>query len=75
MSKLLSHHHLAKLRRSSSSFRTAESISDRGNDRNTFESSTYDSRQHVWGANGRSFKYMQNNSGESIAPWGIILHV
>ena len=28
-------------------FRTAESISNRGNDRNTFESSTYDSAQHV----------------------------
>ena len=42
--------------RSCSRFAITVSTSDKEKDRKTLESSTYDSRLHTWGAQGRSFR-------------------
>lgn len=52
--------------KSSFSFVTVVSESDRENDRLTFVSSTY----VVWEAKGRSFIYMQKSKGERMTPYG-----
>ena len=46
----------------------AGSSSTRGNDMNSFESSTYDSRLQNVGAVGKSLREMQKYNGDRIAP-------
>ena len=59
-------HHWAIRCRSFSSVCLAVSMSLIEKNMKTLVSSTYDSRRHVWGTAGRSFKYIENNIENNI---------
>ena len=63
-------HHAATWRRSSSRLRRASVTSLIGNDKDNFESSTEQFKSHTCVIDGRSFVYMQNKSGDRMAPYG-----
>ena len=66
----MAQHHIAILRKSAVRRALTSSASLTKNDRYSFESSTYDSREHISGIEGRSFMYKPNNAGQRMEPCG-----
>ena len=70
--RLLAQHHilLAILLKCAVRRALTPSASLTENNRYSFESSTYDSREHISGIEGRSFMYKPNNAGQRMEPCG-----
>ena len=66
--RLLLQHHSKTLCRSSSICRNECSICDNENDKNVFESSTYDSRLQLLGTEDKLSVYILNKDGDRTEP-------